>query len=252
MSPNSAAPLQQLLSLPTLRRLTLGCAIREWEPLLHLWDRCSPTLRDIQLLFSRPPLAGPPETLRPLSPPGRIKLTSLYMGSTNTVDYDLMRTPSLFDLSQLRLLYVGWRTEIPWPNFGPVVRHIETLAISVSARTTLIDIASFPNLSCLRISLLPWMQPSDILQMAIQILSGIGPANVIRRIVIAANIKTLDGHVCTQLDAVLSSLPMLQRPRIEFELSAEDFEGVWPFFVRMRSHGLVGRVESCDWWDLSP
>ncbi|KAJ7184747.1 hypothetical protein C8R46DRAFT_1065049, partial [Mycena filopes] len=237
LSLESIPPLQQLLSLPALRRLTLGCYVGAWGPFFQLWDRCSPSLREIQFLCQSP--AGPPQNLPP--PPfrrERITLTALHMNSSKTLDYDLMRTLSLFDLSQLRLLYVGWTTEIPWPNFGPVVRHIEALSIFVSTRTASIDLASFPDLSCLRISLPLWIQQSGMVQMAIQILSGIGPASVIRRIIIEADVMTLDGHVCTQLDAVLSSLPMLHRPRVEFELSAHDFEGVWPFFVRMRAHGL--------------
>ncbi|KAJ7184756.1 hypothetical protein C8R46DRAFT_1065066 [Mycena filopes] len=251
LSPDVVLLLQQLLSLPTLRRLTLACAIAEWESVLNLLDHCSPSLREIQFLCSREPPTRPPQTLLPLSPRGRITLTSLFMGSSHTVDYDLIRTPSLFDLSRLRLLYVGWSAEIPWPSFGPVVRHIE--ALSIFARTTPLDLASFPDLTCLRLALPRWIPREATLPMAIQILSGIGPANVIRKIVIGADVVTLDGHVCTQLDAALSSLPMPQRPRIEVELTAEEFEGVSPFFVRIRSHGLLGRVEalsSRDWWNL--
>ncbi|KAJ7029752.1 hypothetical protein C8F04DRAFT_1264655 [Mycena alexandri] len=253
LSLESVVPLQQLLSLPTLRRLILHCTFSNWNLFVRLWDHCSPSLREITFHCAQEQTTGSSLDLSPSHRGGTITLESLYMGSVETLDYRLMRTPSLFDLSHLRVLCIGWRTRISWPDFGPVVQNIRALSVPVNASATTIDLASFSSLTSLHVFLPPWIPTTAMLSMATQLLSGIGAANIIRSIVVATEPATLDGHVCTTLDAVLSGLPVLPPPRVEFELSADDYEGIWPYLVRLNSKNSLGRVQdlSDDWWKLT-
>ncbi|KAJ7738755.1 hypothetical protein B0H16DRAFT_1891231 [Mycena metata] len=253
LSLESVVPLQQLLSVPTLRRLILHCDFSDGDLSARLWDRCSPALREIALhCDQRQSKAALPLDLSPSSHPGRtIPLESLYLGSTETLDYRLMRTPSLFDLSHLRILCIGWRAHIPWSDFSPLVRNIQVLSIVVNAHATGIDLASFPNLTSLRVFLPPWFTTTARLAMATQLFSGVAPVNVIRSIVVATEPTTLDGHVCTTLDTLLSALPVLPPPKVEFEVTADEYEGIWPYFVRLNSTNSLGRVQDLadNWWD---
>ncbi|KAJ6566850.1 hypothetical protein B0H19DRAFT_1374247 [Mycena capillaripes] len=228
--------LRQLLSLPTVRRLHLGCVSSKREDFIRLRNHSSSGIRHLELSCQERRWTTSPDPPSALGTP--IALDSLYMASTDALDYRLLQAPPPFDLSHLKVLGVGWRTQVPWESFGPSVRSIETLNIVMNSTVNTLDLSSFPNLSFLRIYLPHWIHAARRLSMVAQLLSKIGPANMIRKVTISADPEILDGALCQLLDTSLSSLPIPNAPIVEFEIDSPSYEGVGPFLLRLSSRNL--------------
>ncbi|KAJ7915875.1 hypothetical protein B0H13DRAFT_1999362 [Mycena leptocephala] len=238
--------LQQLLTLPTLFRVKLCCGFSNREDFIQLWDCCSPGIRHLELDCKEPSfnlMPGLPPKIALLSPRGthKIALESLSMLSTKTLDYRLMQKPCPFDLSHLKVLRTGWRASIPWQSFGPAVQSIEVLDIVVNAGSTTLVLSSFPNLRFLRLFLAYWVPTSTKLSRIAQLLSSIGPANVIRKITVYT--EDMESTLCAEIDSKLSSLPMSHPPIVELEMYLHVYEGVWPYFPRLSSENLLRRTD---------
>ncbi|KAJ6453829.1 hypothetical protein C8R47DRAFT_1228912 [Mycena vitilis] len=252
LSVPAVAALQHLLGLPTLQRVYLSCAFGDREEFLRLWDRGAPGIRHVELSCEdRPSDIEPlPQSLPLTARDTPIVLQSLSLTSTQALDYDLLQAPSPFDLSNLKVLRVGWQTQVPWQDFVPVVQSIESLSIIINANTAnTLHLSSLPRLIALRMRLLKWIPAPKMLSMLQRFLSGISPANIIRKIVISADPVTLDGTLLDELDIRLSSLPLLYFPVVEFEIDQYGYDGVRPYLHRLNSKNLVRRTDHRDiWW----
>ncbi|KAF8209592.1 hypothetical protein K438DRAFT_234558 [Mycena galopus ATCC 62051] len=246
---SAVTALQQLFGLPTVRRIRLHCTLRDAKAFTHLWDRCSPGLKEVVLACDSDDQSMTSDsfnsiTFLPTSTP-KPALESLYMLSNQMLDYRLIENACPFDLSKLKLLCIGWRARVPWPFFTPVVRSIETLDLVVNGTTASLVLSSFPKLTSLRLCLPYWM-PAQKMQLLIdQLCSGIGSANVIRKLVISPHRHgQMDGALCMLLDSKLSNLPMPHQAGVELEMDQDDYEGIWLFFPRLNSMNKLRRTDT--------
>jgi hypothetical protein len=134
--------------------------------------------------------------------------------------------------------------DVSWQDFAPVVRTIQVLDVAVHGilwqeDKWAIDLAAFPNLLLLRLSL-----PQPVPRMALATLSTIIPTNRIRTIVISimSGTDTLDEVGCTQLAATLSTLPMTNSPTVEFEMDFDLHAAALKIFGGLNSGEPVRRV----------
>ncbi|KAJ7876232.1 hypothetical protein B0H13DRAFT_1004725 [Mycena leptocephala] len=214
--------LQQLFSCPSVRRIKLNSAVEHWSFFEHIWERCSPTIRHLDLSsyiwISVDPSSRIPERVAP------IQLHSLrlwFWGRSTDIQLDAVYSWAIypFDLSHLKALSIRDTLGFPWKRC-----HTESVEIlEVWSMEYPIDLSAFPHLSLLRINL----DASDMLPMVLGTLSTIAPSNCIHTISIVCS-SPLDTMECIQLDSKLTTLPMSYPFVVEFEL---DFE--WP------SHELV-------------
>jgi hypothetical protein len=107
----------------------------------------------------------------------------------------------------------------------------------LQAGSTTLVLSSFPNLRFLRLFLTYWVPTSTKLSRIAQLLSSIGPANVIRKITVYT--EDMESTLCAEIDSKLSSLPMSHPPIVELEMYLHVYEGVWPYFPRLSSENLV-------------
>ncbi|KAF8209598.1 hypothetical protein K438DRAFT_1811348 [Mycena galopus ATCC 62051] len=246
--------LQPLFGLPALRRVKLQCTVSDAGAFTHLWDRCSPGLREIALACNSDNFSA---TLRSLNPTTSlsthsIALESLHMLSTQMLDYQLImkENSSPFDISELRFLSIGWRARVPWLDFTPAVQNIQTLDIVVNGTIESLVLSSFPKLTSLRIRLLVWTPFYKSLSMVDKLLSGIGPSNVLQTIAIHPDggVQQMDGVLCALFDSKLSSLPMPHLISVDLEIH-RGYERVRPLFPQLNVMNMLRRTEGQDaWW----
>ncbi|KAJ7916343.1 hypothetical protein B0H13DRAFT_2449374 [Mycena leptocephala] len=147
-----------------------------------MWERCSPTIRHLELeyhLRSADALLAIPPCV------AAVQLSSLRIRSRGRVHYRLTQNLCRFDLSQLNAFSLGPGVDVSWQDFAPVVRTIQVLDVAVHGilwqeEKCAIDLAAFPNLLLLHLSL---AQP--VPRMALAKLSTIIPTNRIHTIVIS-------------------------------------------------------------------
>ncbi|KAK7005876.1 hypothetical protein R3P38DRAFT_3367287 [Favolaschia claudopus] len=254
----------RVLSLRTLRWLKLHLSEgRQFLDAVHLLQNLSPTIQHLELI------AGPreePET--PLRISGSstvlapIRLKSLRLELLAEPYRDPLMPPldisvlAPFDVSELKALQVSRLTCVPWHTIPRAKIEILDLALSHEP----VDLASFPELTTLRIAI-----PEPLEKHSRLALATIPPSNHIRTIVIGIESWPLDEAECSPLDEHLSCLPLSGPVVIEFEspfpqneATEEILRSLFPRLVsqnRFRvTYVLVGDVEtaiwrmSANWW----
>ncbi|KAF7354036.1 hypothetical protein MVEN_01090500 [Mycena venus] len=257
---SAVTAFQRLLALPTLRCVKiLECDFNDPKYFAALWEGCALGIRHVVLnCGTERPNSFASQSLPPRGNTGSVpRLESLNLQSTQMLDYQLLKYSCPFDLSRLKMLRVGWRALVPWQIFAPVVQSIETLHIVLNRTTTSISLASFPNLTVLRLYIPDWIPAPNRLTQVERLFSSFGTptahanANTLRKIIIFPGLGTrqppMDSALCTQFDSSLSNLPMTPGLVVELELDAETYEGVWPYFPRLNALNALRRSDSFHW-----
>ncbi|KAJ6568090.1 hypothetical protein DFH09DRAFT_1155741 [Mycena vulgaris] len=236
--PASAIAIQQLFSLPTLRRVGLGCQFPQPEIFLQIWERCSPSIRHLELRSCRTQPSEFEPTSGHSSTPIRLESAQLTAlpGIRDWVHHPLCP----FDFSELRELLIFKYTEIlSWPTFAPALRTIRVLAFSATAYMPTIDLSLLRSLIVLRIFLYnpaAWPKTMDTL-------STIAPSNGIRKIVICGTLAEIPAE---ELDVALSSLPMHHPQPFEFEMEPIYYDRLSPSLQRLISNNKLRRADTTN------
>ncbi|KAF7354031.1 hypothetical protein MVEN_01089900 [Mycena venus] len=239
---------QQLLSLPSLRRVKLQCNICGWEDFARLWDRCSPTLRHLELGFNHlrsPVVQEPPVSLvdcRGIP----VVLESLHLTSKRISHYRFTQPSCPFDISTLKLLRIGHRVEVQLQDFGVAIQNIETLAIVVNVNLRNLSFSAFPKLTSLHIRMLT---DSSLLQndLLLQLLSTIGPTSSIREIIFCSKFSYQSPEFYEHLDAKLSSLPMPHTPIVVCAIGPAAYEYIRSHLPLLSGRDMLRRIDDEVW-----
>ncbi|KAJ7251738.1 hypothetical protein C8J57DRAFT_1352336 [Mycena rebaudengoi] len=200
--PPSAVAIQQLLSMPTLRHVSLFWEFDDPATFLQVWDRCSRSIRSISLDSSQ----GLRQARDPFNPVVRqsaapITLEFFRVGYINGIVPDWLQHETCpFDFSGLKVLAVYRYPEmLDWPRFAPASQSVEALAIEIPRGQISIDLSGFPKLTFLRITL------RDVpLDQLLDAFLTVSPFNHLRKLVICVEFE-FEGDY-TALDSVLSQL----------------------------------------------
>ncbi|KAJ6566212.1 hypothetical protein B0H19DRAFT_1137201 [Mycena capillaripes] len=245
----SLLAIEQLLSLPTLRRVKFGCVFGNWADFMQVWARCSPAIRHLELA-SGVRTAFPSSS--PLMTPRTTPLALESLRIESEPDELACCHTELFDPSHLKVLSVGvssWQKIIASKSFALALETITVLDIPEDFHNSpgTVDISAFPNLALLRIGTTNWHLFGT---RPLQILTTISASNsVIRTITLVPTLGPLPSEICEQLDAELSNLPMPQLPMVELEVDASDFDEMSPHFPCMAATNLLRRADSShEWW----
>lgn len=139
-NPSCAFDLQQLLSLPTLRRVLVAFCFTNPTSVLQMWDRCSPGMRHLELRVNSYQAGNfqPSHSTHHL--PSLVRLESFRIIKFSDVDW-LIHTLQPFDLSQLRCLSMPPDAKVLHsPNFVCAIATIETLDLVLQVRTNLLPL----------------------------------------------------------------------------------------------------------------
>ncbi|KAF8208202.1 hypothetical protein K438DRAFT_1813598 [Mycena galopus ATCC 62051] len=235
----TAIALQRLFSLPTLRRVQLDNIFDDPAAFLAMWDKCSPTIRHLQLC--RWSSGHPPYSFLPQSSP-TVALTSLKLDDSLDVDEWLNPDALPFDLSQLAALSITPRV-VGWLQMAPALKTIEALEILLNAYSddgSFVDLSLLSNLQFLCIDFLNYSCNTPI---ALRTLSTITSSSPIRQIVF--NFYPVDDYlhdICAQFDTQLSDLP-LSSLSVGLETSDETYTRLAPFFPRLQSKNMLCRLD---------
>ncbi|KAJ6534195.1 hypothetical protein B0H19DRAFT_1185498 [Mycena capillaripes] len=240
----TAMSLQKLLGLPTLRRAKVHCVDLSPEFAL-LWGQSS--VRDVMLTClggtdeaSTQPLQGAP-----------IAPESLWLAEGGaTLALRIMRNPSPFDLSHLKVLKINSRySDFPWQSFAQVVPTIETLHCVASNPLAPVHLSMFPRLSHLRVRL----ENTSKSPILLNLLAGVTRSTRLRTITLSITSFVIHGipasevtppvEVYDQIDVVLSTLPMDDLPSLELEQDPAEYDQIIPYFPRMSSKNLIRRID---------
>ncbi|KAJ6543736.1 hypothetical protein DFH09DRAFT_1173155 [Mycena vulgaris] len=263
--------LCRLFSLPSLLSLKLDIVVYDVTTFAHLWARCSPNIRDLELeaiidLESKPDLEIGEYVVDMWEYEGPVtaQLDSLQITFRQTPSPTLaaidVYTWALypFHLSKLRALSIRDNMCVPWAKFA--VEAIQLLDVDVRDDERAIDLSVFPDLSILR------MTPrGPIPPMVLSALSTVTSLHHMRAISIDLRYYEMySGYhdvdlgsksKCEPLESKLSTLPMLHTPTIEFEvtLGSTAHEAAKEMFPDLISRGMLRfikrREEVSDrWW----
>ncbi|KAJ7112321.1 hypothetical protein C8R44DRAFT_985189 [Mycena epipterygia] len=226
-TPTSTLAVQQLLSLPTLRRLQLSCNSTDLANFSQIWDRCFPSLKHLELSYYPNSLGGVRPTQHPTS---SIRLESLALRNASARIW-LTHPHCPLDFSGLRALSIHHNTDLLGSQTFALARQtVQTLDLAPEFNTPTLDLSSFATLAVLRIRVTPrswsWM---------ITTLFTITPSSHILKIVF---IGPLAGTSPETFDSILSGLPI--SPIIELEVNPIVYAGIAPKLPLLRSKNLVG------------
>ncbi|KAJ6568078.1 hypothetical protein DFH09DRAFT_438653 [Mycena vulgaris] len=249
-----AMGMQQLFSLPSLRRVGFLCYYIEAASFPRIWERSAAGVRHLQVCcdeLSTEPLVF---TSTDHDVPS-IVLESLQLASGNVIstlegvgDW-LMNALCPFDLSSLRVLSIGWHTQIlRWQRITPALQTLEAIDFRFDdtqiTHDTLVDLSLLPNLILLRMCIpFPEHHPR-----ALDTLATIGSASRIRKIVLYES--WLGDTACEALDIRISGLPMRHLPVLEIEMrivwGGLGAENLNEYFPRLSSRNPVQHVVEND------
>ncbi|KAJ7144385.1 hypothetical protein C8R44DRAFT_865316 [Mycena epipterygia] len=236
----TAIAIQQLLSLPALRRAWISCRFIKLPVFLCMWDRCSPNITHLEVHCLQHGSQQGTEVLPPIpqcSAP--LRLRSLRITFLRGVA-DWLRHPWCpFDISGLKAISIADNTEIlGWQKIRPALKTIEVLDF-FPHHIKPIDLSLLPNLRLLRIH----VTPGQVGPLASGTLATIAPKNCISKIVIAP----LD---CSphwqQVDRILVALPVGHVPIVEFEMPIEKYDRVVSFLPHMSKRNMLLRTDPTD------
>ncbi|KAJ7171395.1 hypothetical protein C8R46DRAFT_1190730 [Mycena filopes] len=240
----AALHLQQLMALPTIRRVQLSSFFVESPAIfLHIWERASPRLRHLEL-FCR----GFDDVPIPYRHP-RIRLESLCLLDPTTAPNWIATILSPFDLSDLIVLSVNDAESL---QHGAIVEGLPTLqflqfpAADNHHPGKPVNLALFPQLEGLRISMLPF--DGEGVAMTLATLSSIRPASRIRNITIHTHTPPVPKALCEDLDLALSRLPLPHPYTVTHEMPQFNDEERQLYFPRLGSSNMLGRGDPKHSW----
>ncbi|KAF7328526.1 hypothetical protein MVEN_02540100 [Mycena venus] len=241
LTPSSAFSLRHLFSLLSLTHVRLDCRFPSMADFVQIWDRCAPPLRHVQIGSSLAPWVKTSVTdVRPFRSP--IRLESLRVQCVTQAGDWLARVPDLFDLSQLRRLYMGHDTQlVDSKRLVPARQTIETVEFRPTATNPPINLGLFPRLTALHITL----RAPDAQPMLVHTLSTLPPSHRIRTIVLWMP-HGGDGW----LDLHLASLPQHRAITVELPTEANHYDYIKSRFPRTSAENMLRRTEKDrDWFE---
>ncbi|KAJ7143990.1 hypothetical protein C8R44DRAFT_759228 [Mycena epipterygia] len=244
LSGPSVMAVQQLFSLPTLRSVEIRCKFSQPSSFLQIWNRCSANIKDLELFYHQSPRSAFPPIHRDSF--SSIRLESFRIKALAHVGDWLTHNQFPFDFAELKVLSIETHTELlRWPKFAPALPVIEALDfIAPTHKTAMIDLSALPELKFLRISV-----PQRVtLPMVLATLSTIVASNQIRKIVIHSMFEYSFDREYEQLDALISSLPMLHPPIVDLETEASRYNAVLPFWPHLNSQNKLCRTDYDPQW----
>ncbi|KAJ6572017.1 hypothetical protein B0H19DRAFT_674952 [Mycena capillaripes] len=126
LSASIAESIQQLLSLPTIRRVGILCTFDDPTTFLQIWDRCSPSIRHLEIYITEQSIPTVQPAAHHCSAP--IVLESLRITSVEGLNGWLAHELCPFDFSILKVLSVDINTDLlRWPLFRSAFSTIEAL-----------------------------------------------------------------------------------------------------------------------------
>ncbi|KAJ7433985.1 hypothetical protein FB451DRAFT_304984 [Mycena latifolia] len=246
--------LQQLLSLPTLRRVEIVATFPQPSTFRQIWDRCSPSIKHLELSCA----VYPPEAVQSIAHPRSrsIAFESLKIGPIKYLSNWLLDDLCPLNLSRLRVLSIvpAHGAEFWWLKFAPTFQTLEVLDFtSWSASAGALDLSALPNLVLIRMGGMGGAAGQG-LQTALVILSTIANPTRIRKIIIWHS--WLDRGSCEQLDSKLVSLPVQHLPTLELEMAliggGLKISNLEQSFPRLASRNLLSYIDGHDnWFEVS-
>ncbi|KAJ7153273.1 hypothetical protein C8R46DRAFT_1119893 [Mycena filopes] len=243
--------LQQLLGLATLRSLQLVFDERiTRDNLWELWGNCrSRLLRHLELDFSDNDLTFPAPPLQPASQAAPVALTVLYLRGQGILDIRLASTLYAWSLGSLKALRLdGPRSlTVIWKDLASVMPALEVLCIFPTARDNDLDLASFPNLSVLRLFIVNHrLTPVHTLS---RVLGTITPSSRIRTFIFSLMLR-LDAPTLAEIDSQLSARPS------QFHTVDVELYGGYPIrvntshFPKLSAQNmLIFGSQTQTWWE---
>ncbi|KAJ7713698.1 hypothetical protein DFH07DRAFT_383646 [Mycena maculata] len=231
----SALSIQQLLSLPTLRRVDIYGYFEDPQIMPLIWRRCSPSIRTVSsfCLAFNPCILNPTET--PCLPV--VPLESLNMGADQGAPHWLQHDSFPFDLSRLRIFSLhDYSGTFSWKKFAPAIRTIEGLAFLIPRLEQPIDLSYFPKLEFLRVRVITGDDMNDALwSNAVETFSTIPPSSRLRKVSFQG---VLQARSCGKLDAVLARVLVRPFATVEVLDDRDGYDPV-PYFPQLMSRNIV-------------
>ncbi|KAJ7141661.1 hypothetical protein C8R43DRAFT_1016960 [Mycena crocata] len=228
---NVICAIQQLFSLPTLRRVEIWTPFDDPLAVSQIWDGMGPGIKHV----SWGAIGSNTQPLRRSTPP--IMLDSLQL--VIHVEDDLPSSfythlESLVDLPHLRALSLGLCRfgAILLSTLAPRLLSLEVLDFVLAHSQTSFDFSHFPNLVCLR--MMVW---TDTVQVAGAGLLTIPSSNCLRSIIIHCHWLADEDRLL--LASALSSLPQRDTCTIVLSLDADEYLRWAPDLHRLRADIMV-------------
>ncbi|KAJ7478247.1 hypothetical protein FB451DRAFT_1556994, partial [Mycena latifolia] len=234
-----ALAMQQLFSLPTLRRVRFHCESlhRSLAVFMSIWDRGSSSIRHLHLEA----VNRSHERFDTVSPRSShpILLESLH---ADKVSQWLTHDACSLEFSRLRFLALAFDVDLlRAPKFVPAFRTLEVLDLLLNSYQGPIDLSRFLSLTIIRIT----HTHPDPLSTILRILSTIAPTNNINKIRIEA---TVPEDEFGQLDEALAGLPLDPAPIIELEMDPVEYESAVIALPLLNARDMLRRADRDRRW----
>ncbi|KAF7366718.1 hypothetical protein MSAN_00929900 [Mycena sanguinolenta] len=248
-----ARALQRLLSLPTLCQVNLSGTFPDPAAFCAVWDRCSPTIKHLELHCRNHIQHDLHPTASHSSASVALRSLKLNIYSFNGVDEWLNHDLCPFDFSQLAVLSVTNPTllGIGRSRMIPALQTIRALEFNIGMffdENQLIDLSLFSNLQFLRISF--YCHP-HLTAIALDTLSTLVISSAIRHIVMSFWPTNIDAHwqaVYDQFDSKIDGLQLQHLLSVGLEMDVQDYTCMAEFFPRLHSRNLLCRSDS-GWFE---
>ncbi|KAJ6527888.1 hypothetical protein DFH09DRAFT_1186363 [Mycena vulgaris] len=238
LSLQGAIDVQQLLSLPTLRQVTIYFDSIQPSVFWPIWQRASPSIRHINIAGGCTHPKAIPPNFHASTP---LVLETLNMECEGSVDW---LKPIPMDLSRLKVLSVGEQIHVVrWKGFTPALRTIEALSFNPGPSGSL-ELSSFPHLTMVRIIIVG----PDAWPAVLAALATIAPTTRIHTIILGSWTVAAPPE---QLDVLLSNLAMPHPPAILLEMKPLRYSRWTPHLPRLISKKLLYRIDyNSPWLDF--
>ncbi|KAJ6462241.1 hypothetical protein C8R47DRAFT_99115 [Mycena vitilis] len=244
--PPSILPLKSLLIRPNLNHLILQLDTAPTPSFFPLWNHCSRSVRHLELYFSQGssvPYKKSPNRTRPPVPLESLRIMT--MSRVSDIGDWLTDSMGPFDLTNLRVLSIVNCPEDRWPILPPIFRSITALEFTAQGSGAPFDLSTLPKLETLRID----QCSATTTQMVMGVVSTVGPANHIRRLLLNMA-RYFDAEDCVELDAKLADVfqELDPLPTVELQMDAAQYGEYVQSFPRLNAHNVMRRFEPTRSW----
>ncbi|KAJ7032194.1 hypothetical protein C8F04DRAFT_1108129 [Mycena alexandri] len=227
-----ATALQQLFSVPSLRRVQLNGIYVTQAAWLTIWEQFSPTIKHLELSCT----GHSSHTFDPL-PVGRAPIVLISLRITRLPVTGWVKN----SFHGLKVLSLGPEAKVAWSEFAPVSHTLQALDIVITtyskAASSTFDLASFPKLSLLRIAMPAY---GDAALRTLSSLTNIVSPNHTRII-----IHSIRSWAYYHVDSHFSGLPV---PTVKLEMSVVEYERTKSSFPRLNSKNMLQRTDPVSNW----
>ncbi|KAJ7662571.1 hypothetical protein DFH06DRAFT_355485 [Mycena polygramma] len=244
-TPTSITSFQALLSRPSLIHIIFQLDTAPTPSFFALWDRCSPSLRHLELYFSYGPSAHyQPRENRSLPPIALESLRIMILSRVEDVADWLTHPLGPFDVANLRVLSIVNHPEDLWRALPSAFCSIKALEFTAQQSGTPFELSTLPDLEILRIQLF-----RGVTKQVVNTLSTAGPANRIRRLILTMA-RYIGADECGELDAKLADVLQVMDPppTVELQMDAGEYEEYVLLFPRLTARNLIHWFEPTRSW----